>query len=312
MRTGRLAVFAIIIGSVPSLTLVAFAQTSADGTVSAVEVCEVVQNPTAYDKQLIRFRGRLEFEFEGDNVDDHDCGVKLLHTGIWWTYGGDPLFALSHQTDRIKHLVSPILRDASFQTFNEHVRLRRLILPDGKHCRSQRDCAYYDVVATFSGRFFSGHQQPQRRGLGGYGHMGCCHLFVIEQISDVTAQRTPIPPDDQVFSCTSISWQSEYPATAVSSFDERVNINRQFLMDQARSRCDALLADKINTDPLWQFTGLTGTLSCSSPDLLTTYTATFPQPYLNLRKKHHQQAEPPSPVPPVMNLSRERCEPVAN
>ena len=294
-----------------SLNLFAFSQTPPESEPRDVQVCELLRNPRSFDRQLVRFRGQLDSEFEDNTVNDPECGLPLWHTGIWWSYGDEVLHTASRRTRPIQPLVSLILRDTSFETFEEHAHLRRTMLPDGQPCRFRGDCAYYDVVATFTGKFFAGERPPRRR-LSGFGHMGCCHLFVIEKISDVVVQRTPVPPDDQAFSCTATEWQSEYPATAVSSFDERVRMNRQFLMDQARSHGDAVLADKIKTDSLQQFVGLTGTLACSSPDLLTTYTATFPQPYLNLKKKRHKQTEPPSPVPPLMNVSRERCEPVPN
>lgn len=171
--------------------------------------------------------------------------------------------------------------------------------------------AYYDVAATFTGKFFAG-DAPGHLRLTGYGHMGCCHLFIIEQIFDVAAQRAPVPPDDQLFSCTTTEWQSEYPVSKISSVDERVENNQQFLMDQARSHGDEFLAEKMKGSFAWLFVGLTGTLVWPSPDLLTTYTATFPRPYLPLQKNRHKQHEPPSPRPPLISVSRERCAAVSN
>ena len=280
-----------------------------ESKVRDVGVCELLNNPKAFNGQLVRFRGRLAFEFEGDTVDDNDCGVPLWHPGIWWIYGGD--YLPPRQIKKIAPQLSAILRDSSFQTFEERAHLRRAELPDRQPCEFRKECNYYDVVATFTGKFFA-KELSQQAGPRGYGHMSCCHLIVIDKISEVAFQRTPVPRDDQVFSCTSITWQSDYPATPVSSIDERVNRNRQFMMDQARSRGDGLLADKMQNSPPWHFVGLMGSLVWSSPDLLTTYTAKFPEQSRTLRKKHHKQIEPPSPGPMLMNISREQCEPVAN
>ena len=293
-----------------SLSIWGVSQTPPQNSPRDVEVCELTKNPTAYDKQLVRVRGRLEFEFEGQTVDDRICGMPLWHTGIWWSYGDDILQTPSRETKRIQPIVSPTLRDHSFQTFEEYSRLRRAVLPDKSHCRSHRECAYYDVIATFTGKFFAREPRPHR-GLTGFGHMGCCHLFVIEQVSDVSVQRTPVPPDDQAFSCTTTAWQSEYPVTAVSSINERVERNRQFLMDQARSHGDDSLADKMKSGSQWQFVGLTGSFIWSSPDLLTTYAAQFPKSVLTLRKKRDKQPEP-TMAPLLMNVSREYCEPIVN
>jgi hypothetical protein len=49
------------------------------------------------------------------------------------------------------------------------------------------------VRATVRGTFFSGKQDPYRNGKtdlwGGYGHMGCCSLFVIQEVVSVLPQN---------------------------------------------------------------------------------------------------------------------------
>ena len=142
MLVGRWTALALVASSILSLSLRTFAQTPAKVEPTEVEVCELVANPLAYDKQLVRFRGRLEFEFEGDTVDDHDCGMKPLHPGIWWTYSGDASLAHSHQAKEIEPLVSLTLRDGSFQTFEEHAHLRRALLPDRQPCRFRAGASF--------------------------------------------------------------------------------------------------------------------------------------------------------------------------
>jgi len=271
-----------------------------------VQVCELLRDPLAFDKQVIRFRGRLLFEFEGSLVDDHACELHVYHPSVWWIYGANPLPPSPRKSKVTASLISPILRDEPFDKFDEYRRLRRSSLPDGGQCTSHRQCAYYDVVATFTGRFFSGEQQHGHVGMGGYGHMGCCHLFVIEQISDVDAIRTAVPPDDQAFSCTTSEWQSNYPVDTVSSIEDRWKKNREFLQNEARSHGDASLTDMMQSDSPWLYMALTGSIIWSAPDLQTTYTARFPQPTPSKKRKEQMG---PRPTAIVMNVSRERCQP---
>ena len=288
-----------------------FSQAQSSDSIHDVEVCQILNSPNAFDGQMVRFRGRLEFEFEGDRVADYACGQPLLHTGIWWTYGGEPFLAFQPDAKHIQSLTSPVLKNADFDEFHAHVHAHRALRPDGEMCESHRACAYYDVVATYTGRFFAGKIRPGRTLAGGFGHMGCCHLFVIEQVSEVEARRTAVPDEEQKFSCTSTSWQSEYPAVAVPNVDARLASNKQFLIDQVRAHGDDSLIETMESKSPWDFLGLTGYLVLSSPDLLTTYTAQFPQSLLHLKKaKKHQSAAAAAPI--VMSVSRERCSAVVD
>ena len=258
---------------------------------------------------MVRFKGRLEFEFEGHNVDDTACASPLLHTGIWWTYGSESLLAPAPEKEHIESLISPVLRNSEFDKFQALTHAHRLLRPDGQSCNSHRACAYYGVVATYTGRFFAGKVMPGRTRAGGFGHMGCCHLFVIEQISDVNAKRTSVPEEDQKFSCTRTAWRSEYSAVTVHNLDERSAANKQFLIDQLRVHGDASLVETMEPDSPWSYLGLTGHFDWSSLDLLTTYTVRFPEaPHSKKAKK--QQTTPAAPV--IVEVSRDRCEPTAN
>lgn len=50
-----------------------FAQTR-DDAIRDTDVCQILSHPDAFDGQLVRSKERLEFEFEGHNVDDTKCG----------------------------------------------------------------------------------------------------------------------------------------------------------------------------------------------------------------------------------------------
>jgi hypothetical protein len=289
-----------------------FAQQGPSSPVRDVSVCDLIQNPQTFDRQLVRFRGRLHLGFESAHVGTSECAPTPLRTGIWWTYGGDNLPVLERERKQIQSFVSPIQHDAAFDTFEQYAHLRRYLRPDNNDC-SYEQCKYYDVVATFSGRFFSGSSVPWRKGLGGFGHMGCCHLFVIEQISEVTAKRTAVPADDTPYSCTSVTWQAEFPPLQTPQLDvhdaisARAAANKKFLSDQIHQHDGAVFDQALDSEQSYPYLGLAGPFTWSSPDLLTTYEVQFPSAP---RSKKKSTQPPPQDSPIRVNVAREHCEPV--
>lgn len=293
------------------LTQFAIAQSQTSDAVRDIGVCELLRTPDEFDGQMVRVRGKLRFEFENETLDDGSCNPPMIHTGIWWSYGGTPLLAREPEKARIERLTQPAVNDDQFTEFNERIRAHRSKLPDGVACPSHRQCAYYEVTATFTGRFFAGKKTHGGTTSRGFGHVGCCHLFVIQQVSDVDARRTPVPDDKQRFACRSISWQSTYPKTTVAGIKGRIATNREFLRVQLQDHGDEALIPSLLGESDWHLFGITGFLFFTSPDLLTTYTAKFPETVLKLRKGKKQQPSP-SEVPILMNVTREHCEPVQN
>jgi hypothetical protein len=280
----------------------AVSQSVTNDPVHDVEVCQLLQNPETFDGQIVRFRGHLQFEFEGHRVDDTSCHLPLLHRGIWWSYGGEYWVANQSEKKRIESLTSPTVKDAQFDEFRTRTTEHRRSRPDGRECTSRRECAYYDVMATFVGRFFAGRWTWSKGNIrsGGFGHMGCCHLFVIEQISDVVAKRTAVPDDAMTYTCSSTEWQSDYPRKVTSILDERAEQNREFLAEQMRTHDDTELADSMDIGPSWHYIGFTGSVTYSSPDLLTSYTLQFaPLP------KRKRPANDTAPM--RVTITSERC-----
>src|SRR5947199_1152731 len=217
------------------LSSFAVSQIPNDSDIRDVDVCDLLKSPNAFDKSVVRFRGRLIFEFEGDQVDDSTCHLPSLHTAIWWDYGKVP--AASQDNDQDRSLTWPILADASLDQFKKETSASRARRPDGQQCASDRECRFYDVLATFTGRFFAKRKEIAVL-FSGFGHMGCCHLFVIEQISDVDAKRTSVPTDALSFTCTTTSWQDAYPQYPGTNIDERLERNLRFLTAQMRTHGD--------------------------------------------------------------------------
>lgn len=162
------------------------------------------------------------------------------------------------------------------------------------------------MTATFTGWFFAGKMHP---GPGGFGHMSCCDLFVIEQVSDVAATLTKVPYQDEKFSCSSTTWQSEYQAVRVADLAKNAAANREFLIQQMQTHNDSSLVETAKSTSPWSLLALTGWLIWSSPDLLTTYKVEFPNLPAVKKPKRHQPPLMSGPI--TVNVMRERCEPVA-
>jgi hypothetical protein len=118
--------------------------------------------------------------------------------------------------------------------------------------------------------------------------MGCCHLFVVEQVSDVDATRTPVPVDDAKFSCENEAWQSEYTLQIPPGIEAHLAANRQFLADQMRTRGDESLVETMKRE-LSPFADATGSMTWSSPDLLTTYKSDFRRNLIRRKSRSNRQ-----------------------
>jgi hypothetical protein len=163
-------------------------------------------------------------------------------------------------------------------------------------------CNFYNVSATLVGLFLAAQDNP-RNPRGGYGHLGCCHLLVIHQVSDVIAERTPVPADDVSFTCLAQTWQAEFPTRGGTNLLDPQVANKKFLAQQMRKHGDADLVETMRKT-FSRYSGLTGTLAWTSPDLQTIYSATFPQSSSNKKKR------PATPRPTTVTVARERCVPL--
>lgn len=284
-----------------------FAQNAPDNSIHDVDVCELLQRPALFDSKLVRFRGRLIFQFEGDHVDDRACNLPFLHPGIWWELGNEAVWGNDADAAHVREITTPILKDAAYKEFDTRTHARLSVRPDGESCDSHRTCALFDVDATFIGRFFAGDaKSPQ---IPGYGHMGCCHLLVIEQISEVESTRTPVPSDDGKFNCGHETWEVEDFRRPVRDLDAHLAASRDFLAEQMRLHGDQPLVEEMSRE-LSPLADITGTLRWTSRDLLTTYRIAFPQSDRHKRKS--KQSAPSATAPLMLNVTREVCEQVRN
>lgn len=166
------AAFAIMLGAQGS------AQFTRDAipTAKEVGVCALQTDPADYDQKTIRVSGIVSHGFEQFVLSDPKCGGDST---IWLEYGGDfnsdtvyccgsTAGASRGRTLVIDGITLPLIKDALFRRFDARIR-------------STKDVKFQ---ATIEGHFFAGVKQqlPGGERWGGYGHIGCCTLLVIQRV----------------------------------------------------------------------------------------------------------------------------------
>jgi len=139
---------------------------------------------------------------------------------IWVQPGGDAgspaVFCCgSHEgtpgkSIKINGIEIALVQDETYDGFMKRLTMSRPRSQSGDFCN---DCNYYDVSATLRGRFFAAkliHNVFYGDMYTGYGHLGCCSLFVIEQVESYTSARTMVdPPGDVDCSDHNQSWEDK-------------------------------------------------------------------------------------------------------
>ena len=150
-----------------------------------VTLCALRNNPERWDHKLIRVAAYVTHGYEESSIVDPACGDYRDGSEVWMEYGGqigsDTMYfgpaSLRHrEKDLIVEGVSlPLLNDATFKKLDG-------MLQSMSHSRG-----VVVVAATVEGSFFSGrpHKQGERETFGGFGHFGCCSLFVVEKVDSV-------------------------------------------------------------------------------------------------------------------------------
>jgi hypothetical protein len=167
----------------------ALGQTSA-GQPQTVSVCDLLKDPKAFSGKNIQIRGTVISEFEVFAVDVGSCALPNA-PGIWLMFGGDvdcptpstwnDVYRPKGKNVKFDGVEYPLVKDDGFRMFYKAVTKRK------------NEKSAHKVTATMEGTFFAGDVSgPQGQPImPGYGHLGCCHLFIIHQISQVDAQKKP-------------------------------------------------------------------------------------------------------------------------
>ncbi len=145
-------------------------------TAMDVSVCKIAASPDAFDGMLVRIDAYISRGFEDSTLHDPSCPEEALvnfrnsietsphiwaefadQVGYWHVKGFAPLVK------------------------NEQLRQLRATLLERGHIHQM-------TRATMTGTFFAGRRITERgkvTPLRGYGHMGCCSLFVISSVDSV-------------------------------------------------------------------------------------------------------------------------------
>jgi hypothetical protein len=212
------------------LAVVAFPAAAQNEQPIPTTTCELSSKPEQFDGKMIRVRGHVTRGFEDFTIHDRpghspeDCAG-----GIWLGYGGDgkgprkyavvdpwrPDYAQAQW--KYQEMVDSVrfVRDEQSQEMSDKLRATRHYAPDGTPC-GLFSCRLYRVSATITGRFYARGHGPSQ----GYGHMGCCHLLIIQQITEVQAERTAVPDESQEFVCSTQTWKlTPEEAEALAKFE---------------------------------------------------------------------------------------------
>jgi hypothetical protein len=189
-----------------------------------VTPCELAVNPPAYDGKMITVRSVVRIGFENSSLEDESC-KNVDTTSIWVTFGGDVEMPITYCCGNHKRKSRTSLtidgvklslkKDAQFERYMRLLTAVRKQAPPGVPCFY--DCYQHSVKADLTGHFFAGTEwrRPESGKVlyVGYGHLGCCSLFVIEKVGDIESHATQIPVGDN-FQCQNLSWLLHIDRTA--------------------------------------------------------------------------------------------------
>jgi hypothetical protein len=145
-----------------------------------VTYCDLARDPLAYNHEMVRITAFVTHGFEDFSISQPDCDAPPEHFSVWVEYGGkaesNTVYCCPDESGGstrsepliVEGVQIPLISDLMFQQFTELLKRE----PDTT------------VRVTAVGRFFSGKKQnfggPSF--WGGFGHLGCCSLFVIKQL----------------------------------------------------------------------------------------------------------------------------------
>jgi len=159
-----------------------------------VSLCEIKAHPENFVHKLVEFTATASHGFEDSMVEDSHCSWPDNGPGIWMEYGGKRSTAtvyccgFSPKPDRPKTLVVDgmtlnLVDDENFREFDQRL-----------HPHHEKQTSSDTVKATLRGRIFARYEgiggTKQNLEWRGYGHMGCCMLFVVTQVVSVEPAQT--------------------------------------------------------------------------------------------------------------------------
>jgi hypothetical protein len=157
-----------------------------------VSVCQLKNDPPAYNHKLVVVTGFVSHGFEDFTLFDPDCPSW---PAVWLEYGGTTksgtIYCCDISDDRhrpkeltVEKIPIPLIVDQQFEDFDKRIQPP---YQTGQHGAVEH--------ATLVGRYFAGEviEYPKGRSWGGFGHMGCCMLLAIQQVKNPdTPTRTDL------------------------------------------------------------------------------------------------------------------------
>jgi hypothetical protein len=145
--------------------------------VTDTTVCQLRSSPAGFDHKQIRVNAYLSLGFEEASMHDPSCLEDSSTNGqssnrderdIWVE------FANRAEHEGVKDFL-PLVEDAKLRQFNDVFNQR-----DGQMPRAVLVGTFYQAKPP---------EDSKRREISfGYGHMGCCHLFVVSRVESVETQ----------------------------------------------------------------------------------------------------------------------------
>lgn len=147
-------------------------------TPTEISYCDVSREPATYNHKLIRLTAFIAHGFENFQLSDPACQTQGF--SVWVMYGGkvqsDTMYCCPgeggggtrSESLEVEGVRTNLIDDAKFSEFTSLLKQE----PDTT------------VHLTAVGTFFSGEKRTQNGQTvwGGAGHLGCCSLFVIQQV----------------------------------------------------------------------------------------------------------------------------------
>ena len=244
----RAAVLLIVLISVKGV--IEGPQTPAEAAVK-VSVCELKNDPAKYNRKLVEVTGFVSHGFEDFGLFDPTC-AEWPQT--WLDYGGakesNTMYCCGVTSGQVRPkqisvegISIPLIDDDQFKAFDQVIRTGGDTL----------------VRATIVGRYFAGRQTKYPNGTvwGGYGHMGCCTLLMIQQVlsidprnrDDLDYRASPDQPSMKNVSCIKDLGDDWRFSEALKSQQAAESGDRAWAMDDPQRVAIERVAKELKINP---------------------------------------------------------------
>lgn len=208
-------------------------------------VCELLNEPVLWNRKLVEVTGFASHGFEDSGFSSPECGGR--YGALWMTYGGTKITQTKSTANevgpdrkkdlKVDGLTVPLVNDSIFKKFD---KLLHNVSAGGRIDNL--------VHATVVARFFA--KTETNDSVSGYGHLGCCSLFVIQQVLAVDPLPNTLDVSDLV----------DYPTAKSVRFLKGFNIQTDILQTQQQAeQGDAIYAfldpDRVVREALARYLG---------------------------------------------------------